>query len=230
MLTYETLVTILLSGAERAGLNIQFSQEQIDPHAMVRTFTMTCFPYGITDTRIEVPYATFAFSWDAALTAISVVGTETICDLYHDPDEVCVHNDLNCAYEAILELDAAYEIPLQETARRNVTSILATATALQQVSSELTTDQEPLDIEMLVQFTGTQSSFVNRITLRQQWILDEQLHDEDLLRKTLRAVCSEFGNILNELAGFDAPTLPIDSDDEETPRIDMRTYLRPPTA
>jgi hypothetical protein len=232
MLTYETVVTILLGGAERTGLNIQFSQEQIDPHAMIRTFNMTCLPSGAAEPRPELPFATLSFSWDAALTAISVMGSQNMCDLYHEPDDPCLHSDLGCAYALALEIDTVYEVPLSDGQRREIANVPTLARSLQIVTSEATQDHQPLDIEVQVHFTNTYHAFIGRVAARQQWVLDEALHEEDELSESFREICREIGTTLNALAGLETPhplTLE-DEDDEGEPLIDVRTYLRPPTA
>ena len=62
MLTYETIITTLIGEAERTGLNVQFSQEQIDPHTMTRSFTMTCLPTGVALPHPDVPFATLSYA------------------------------------------------------------------------------------------------------------------------------------------------------------------------
>ncbi|MBA3468272.1 MAG: hypothetical protein H0T53_01385 [Herpetosiphonaceae bacterium] len=229
MLTYETIITILLGGAERTGLNIQFSQEQIDPHTMSRTFSMTCLPTGVPEPRPDVPYATMSFIWDAALTAISVMGSESMCDLYHDPDETCPHNDLGCAYNAEIDIDVMYEIPLSDTQRREISNVPTLARSLQIITSESTHDQQPLDIDIQMQFTSTYHAFIGRVAARQQWTIDEPLHEEEDLQEVMREICRETVRTLNALAGFETPH-PLTLEDEAEPLIDVRTYLRPPTA
>lgn len=229
MLTYETLVTILIGEAERTGLNVQFSQEQLDPHTMSRTLNITCLPTGVAEPNMDVPFAVLSFTWDAALTAISVMGSDSLCDLYHDPDEQCLHDELGCAYDAELDLDIVYEVPLTDAQRRDIANVPALARSLQVTTSEATHDRQPLDVDIQMQFTSDYHAFVGRVTARQQWLVNEQLHEEDELREVMFGMCRETVRILNALAGFKTPT-PAVSEDEDDPQIDVRTYLRPPTA
>lgn len=243
MLTYETLVTALLGEAERVGLNIVFSQEQLDPHSLVRTFTMSCYPYGQAPDGELSPSATLSFSWSAALTALSVSGSDELCDLYHDPDEECIHNELGCAYEATLELAGLYEIPFPPSPNQQFNDAARVAKIMQDASAELTADRQPLEIDMNVHFTSRGQQLIVRLAVRQEWMLDEQLHDEAELRESLRGVCVEFGNMLHALLDYeDAPRYPLSEADrtaehadappepERESRRDPRTYLKPPTA
>jgi hypothetical protein len=230
MLTYETLVTILIGEAERTGLNVQFSQEQIDPHTMTRTFTMTCLPAGIMLPRPDIPFATLSFAWEAALTAISVMGSEALCDLYHDPDDPCTHADLGCAYDAMIEVNLMYEVPLSEQKRGDISNVPGLARSLQLITSEATHDRQPLHVDIQMQFTSDYHAFIGQVAARQEWVLDEALHDESDLREAFNEICRETNRTINALAGFDTPEQPAGNRDDEEPVIDMRTYLRPPTA
>src|SRR5918998_3164422 len=113
MLSYETISDALLDSAEQVGLNVWQSDEAIDPHALHRTFTMTCLPLGQGTPRPNSIQASISFRWDAAMTAISTVGTEALCERYHADNVACSHALLGCAYEATLELEVTYTLPVQ---------------------------------------------------------------------------------------------------------------------
>lgn len=230
MLTYETIITTLISEAERTGLNVQFSQEQIDPHTMTRSFTMTCLPTGVLLPRPDVPFATLSFAWEAALTAISVMGSESLCDMYHDPDEPCPHAEIGCAYDAMVDVAVMYEVPLSEAKRHEIGSVPSLARSLQLITSETTHDHEPLHIDIQMQFTSDYHAFIGQVAARQEWTLDEALHDETNLHEIFREICREMLRTINALAGFETSNTPFLPQDDDDPMIDLRTYLRPPTA
>ncbi|HEY1013775.1 MAG TPA: hypothetical protein VGE07_13775 [Herpetosiphonaceae bacterium] len=243
MLTYETVVTALLGEAERVGLNIVFSQEQLDPHSLVRTFTMNCYPYGMEPDGELSPSSTLSFSWSAALTALSVAGSDELCDLYHDPDEACVHSELGCAYEATLELTGLYEIPFPPSPNQQFNDAARVAKIMQEASAKLTGDRQPLPIDMNVHFTSRSQQIIARLSVRQEWVLDEQMHDEGELRESLGGICAEFGNMLHALLDYEeAPRYPLSEaaraaehaeeqpEPERESRLHSRTYLKPPTA
>ncbi len=239
MLTYESLVTLLLSGAEQTGLNIQFSQEQLDPHSMTRTFTLTCLPSGVREPRLNVPFATLSFTWDSALTALSVLGSDALCDMYHAPKEHCIHHDDGCAYEAMLDLNVVYDIPLSEEQRLNLAGIPVLARSVQALTAPLSRTKLPLDIDVQIQFTSSYQAFVGQVSGRQQWTLDSHLHDEDELREEMNALSQELRLTLNALAEFSPPSdedfedfdfdeFMLDESSEDL--LDLQTYLRPPAA
>lgn len=234
MLTYEAVVTVLISEAERAGLAIQFSQEQLDPHSLARTLSISCQPTKQRDQHMEHVVATISFTWDAALTAISVMGSDAICALYHDSDEPCLHAIEGCAYNVDLDFDLTYAIPLTEEQRFNVVNIPQLTEAIQSATKEKTFDFQPLDIDVQLHFTGEYMAFVGTVTGRQSWPFGEALHEEHELRQEIRDLMQNVSKVLDALQQFQAP-MPVLEDDAENEENELaslpdRTYLRPPTA
>lgn len=233
MLTYETIVTILLSEAERSGLNLQYSQEQLDPHTLSRTFTMTTLPAHISEPRLYVPFATLGFTWDAALTAISVQGSDAVCDVYHLPDEPCLHSDIGCAYEAALDIDASYEIPVSSTQRNDIREMQTFVQSVQALTRSIMPDEQALAMDVQMAWSPQGQATVSRVTAKQQWTIDEPLHDEADLHEVMRDICRELSITLLVLTGdspMPASEFEDDEDDDHDPLIDLRIYLRPPTA
>src|SRR4051794_10326770 len=112
MLSYETISDALLDSAEQAGLNVWQSDELIDPHSLQRTFTLTCLPLGQASPRPSSIQASIRFRWDSAMTAISTLGTEALCERYHGDNVACSHALVGCAYEATLALEVSYIVPI----------------------------------------------------------------------------------------------------------------------
>ena len=112
MLTYETISDALLDSAEQVGLNVWQSDEQLDPQTLTRTLTLNCLPQGEATPRASSLQASIAFKWDAAMTAISTMGTEALCERYHGDNVACSHSLIGCAYEATLTLEIGYTLPL----------------------------------------------------------------------------------------------------------------------
>jgi hypothetical protein len=229
MLTYENVVTHLLSAAEQAGLNIIFSQEQLDTHALVRTFSMTCLPRGSSEPDDQQPRAMLSFRWDPALTAISVLGSEGLCDLYHTPDEPCPHADLGCAYDASLDVEASYHVPTTSSYPSDVNGVIGMASGTRELLTLAVGHEEGVEVQAQLLFDEHGVS-VGRIEALQRWSLDDELHEADDLSGALSEVCQEVVNALEALAGHEAPHpshLPADDVEDYG---DGRTYLRPPTA
>ena len=107
MLTYETISDALLDSAEQVGLNVWQSDEQMDPQTLTRSLTLNCLPQGEVTPRASSLQASIAFKWDAAMTAISTIGTEALCEKYHGDNVACSHSLIGCAYEATLTLEIA---------------------------------------------------------------------------------------------------------------------------
>ncbi|HEY3228227.1 MAG TPA: hypothetical protein VGJ87_03345, partial [Roseiflexaceae bacterium] len=51
MLTYENFVAVLLGVIERTDLNVAYTQELLDTHALGRSLSITCLPDGLEDDR-----------------------------------------------------------------------------------------------------------------------------------------------------------------------------------
>src|SRR5687768_13044751 len=123
MLSYETISDALLDSAEQVGLNVWQSDEGIDPHSLERTFSMACLPPGQASPRPSSIQASVGFRWDAAMTAISTIGTEALCERYHGENVACSHALVGCAYEASLQLEVRYTIPYHRSVGDDLASL-----------------------------------------------------------------------------------------------------------
>ena len=232
MLTYETLVALLLSGAEQSKLAIRFSQEQYDPHALNRTFTITCIPRRAKPHQ-PAPTAVLSFTWDVAQAAVSILGSDTLCDMFHQPDEPCPHEAAGCSYEAFVDIDVVYEIPLTPEDQHDIAGVPLIAKAIQEITAELTYDEQPLEVDVQMRFTDHGQALVNRVAAHQQWTLDEELHDEQLLLRSMIDLCEEIAMLLDVLHHLHSDDTSINGDSEfpdYEDLSDLKTYLRPPTA
>ncbi|GIV96285.1 MAG: hypothetical protein KatS3mg057_0942 [Herpetosiphonaceae bacterium] len=229
MLTYENVVTLLLSASERQQLNIVLSQEQLDTHALVRTFMMTCLPRGTRDPNAFQPRVTVSFRWDPALTTISIIGSEGICDLYHAPDQSCPHADVGCAYDAMLEIEATYQIPIPEEHTEDIASVVGLAASTRDLLASTVDSSEDLEVRVQLVFDSGGAS-VSQLEAIQRWLIDDDLHEAETLGQTFAEICAEVAEALEALAGHEPPPPSLGSERDHDDLGDHLTYLRPPTA
>jgi hypothetical protein len=235
MLPYETISDALLDSAEQIGLNIWQSEEQLDPQTLTRTLTLSCLPSGEASPRSSSIQASITFKWDAALTAISTLGTEGICEKYHGDNVACSHTALGCGYEATLALEINYTIPLQITLDDDIQAMQRYASIVQDLHRSIVDHRNIVEINANVQLTNG----VMRLTHlkgKQRWIINSQLHELDDLQDVFEEACSEVRDMLLVLVDRflytgimeddDQLPLTLPIDDREVDRI----YLRPPTA
>ena len=233
MLSYETISDALLDSAEQVGLNVWQSDEAIDPHALHRTFTLTCLPPGQTTPRPNSIQASISFRWDAAMTAISTVGTEALCERYHGDNVTCSHTLVGCAYEAALALEVAYTIPIHMSLGNDMTMLPRLVRSVQEIHRGMIDHKNVVSVEATVQLVGGELR-ITRLKAQQVWSVGDPLHELDGLENVLEDACSEVRDLLMAVTDHFASSklpdldespvpLPVDFDDE-------RIYLRPPTA
>ncbi len=233
MLSYETISDALLDSAEQVGLNVWQSDEGLDPHSLERTFRMTCLPPGHASPRPSSIQASVGFRWDAAMTAISTIGTEGLCERYHGDNVACSHALVGCAYEATLALDVDYTIPINHTIGDDMTMLPRLVRAVQDSHRGMIDHNNVVSVEANVQFTAGVIR-VTQLKARQIWSVGDPLHELDSLEDVFEEACSEVRDLLVALMEYfgssrlpevdESPLpLPVDFDDE-------RIYLRPPTA
>ena len=235
MLTYETISDALLDSAEQAGLNVWQSDENIDPQTLNRSFTLNCLPQGEAIPRPSSLQASIAFKWDAAMTAISTMGTEAMCEKYHGDNVACPHNLMGCAYEATLTLEIGYTIPLNLNLDDDIGSVQRLARTIQDVHRSIVDHKNIVAIDANLHIEGTQVRLTH-LKAQQRWTVGDPIHELDSLEDVLEEACSEVRDMLlavhDRLSGaLDANidelsplTLPLDDNDDD------RIYLRPPTA
>ncbi len=236
MLSYETISDALLDSADEVGLNVWQSDEQLDPHTLLRTFALTCLPTGLTSPRPSALQVALRFRWDAALTAISTQGTDALCKLYHADSVPCSHELIGCAYEAKLGLEIVYTIPLALTLDEP-TTLLRTVRGLQDLHRTMIDHKNVIHVDSDLHASGTDLR-IRQLTARQTWSLGDALHDADGLNDLLEEVCSEVRDMLAALTLHFSGSARLPDLDEllELPlalSLDLdedRVYLRPPTA
>jgi hypothetical protein len=234
MLTYETISDALLDSAEQVGLNVWQSDEQIDPQTLNRSFTLNCLPQGEAVPRLSSLQASITFKWDAAMTAASTMGTEALCEKYHDDKVACSHSLIGCAYEATLTLEIAYTIPLNMNLDDDIDSLQRLARTIQDVHRSIVDHKNIIAVDANLHLEGYQVR-VTHFKAQQRWTIGDPIHELDNLEDVFEEACSEVRDMLlalNErISGTSATevdelsplTLPMDESDD-------RIYLRPPTA
>ncbi len=235
MLPYETISDALLDSAEQVGLNIWQSEEQLDPQTLTRTFTLKCLAPGEATPRASSIQAALTFKWDAAMTAISTMGTEAICEKYHGDGVSCSHTLMGCAYEATLTLEISYIIPLRIPIDRDVDILEQLARLVQELHRSMVDHDNivAVDADMRLEDGTVQ---LTHVKAQQHWMIGNPIHDLDDLQDVFEEACSEVRDMMLALvdrftysASTDADdhlplSLPIDDGSDE------RIYLRPPTA
>ena len=233
MLSYETISDAVLDSAEQVGLNVWQSNEVLDPHSLQRTFTLTCLPPGQGTPRPNSIQASLSFRWDAAMTAISTVGTEALCERYHSDNVACSHALVGCAYEASLALEINYTIPVHLSIGDDLAVLPRLVRSIQDMHRGMIDHKNVVNVEANVQFAGSEIR-ITQLKAHQVWTIGDPIHELDGLEDVLEDACSEVRDLLMALAGHlesaklpdvDAMPMPmrVDFDDE-------RIYLRPPTA
>ena len=233
MLSYETISDALLDGAEQAGLNVWQSDETLDPHSLQRTFTLTCLPLGQATPRSTSIQASITFKWDAAMTAISTVGTETLCERYHGENVACPHTLVGCAYESALALLVSYTIPIHMSLGADVGMLPRLVRSVQEMHRGMIDHKNVVNVEATVQFTGGDIR-ITQLKANQTWTVGDPIHELDGLEDVLEDACSEVRDLLLLLSEHFASAKLPDLDESPVPLPldfdDDRVYLRPPTA
>jgi len=235
MLTYETISDALLDSAEQVGLNVWQSDEQLDPQTLNRSFTLNCLPQGEAMPRPSSLQASIAFKWDAAMTAISTIGTDALCEKYHGDNVACSHSLLGCAYEATLTLEITYTLPLQINMSDDLTTVQRIARGVQDVHRSMIDHKNVVAVDANLHIEGS-AMRITEIKARQRWTVGDPIHELDGLEDVLEEACSEVRDMMIALADRfstsklgdvdDLPpiVLPPDTSDDD------RIYLRPPAA
>jgi len=226
MLTYETFVSVLLGVIERSGLNIAYTQELLDTHALGRSLSITCLPDGARDERgFQEPAlrAVVAFRWSPEFTVFSLRGADSLDNIERFVDERLFAQPRG---GPAMEIEATYHLPVPEE-HRDTRGLAALAHAVQELHGSLVDGDEVVRVDSLISFGPGGAARVQSVTAQRAWSLDEALYDQDLLALTCEELCAELHAMLQLLyAHFGA------IDESGTP--DMlagdRRYLKPPTA
>jgi hypothetical protein len=227
MLTYENVVSILLGAIERTGLNVAYTQELLDTHALGRSLSITCLPDEAEDDNSpeEPPLrAVISFRWSPEFTVFSLRGGDSLDNIERFVDErLFSHSRANPS----LDVEVTYHLPL---ANEHDTSVLPViAHLVQSLHSTLVNEHHVMRVDSLLSFDPGSGARVRAITALRIWSLDEALYDVELLSLTFEELCTELHAMLELLyTEFEQPSgTPLDS--PGTLPIDRR-YLKPPTA
>lgn len=227
MLTYENLVAILFGCAERTGLNIAYTQELLDTHALGRSLSITCLPDGFEDDRspTEPPLrAVIVFRWSPEFTVFSLRGSDTL-----DSIERLVDERLSQSQSGIsLDVEVIYTLPLTSD-QHDLEALPLLVDSLHTMNAELAFSDVPFRVESQLLFLPNRPPRVQELTAHRVWSLDEALYDSDLLNDTFDQLCLELKTMLEALVKFFPLAHTSDRNAKATELADRR-YLKPPTA
>ncbi len=231
MLTYENFVAILLGSIERTMLNVAYTQELLDTHALGRSLSITCLPEGIEDDRgpQEPPLrAVITFRWSPEFTVFSLRGDNSLDDI-----ERLVDERLNQAQSGpSLDVEVTYTIPLTAEQQRDISLLPSLAHLIQEIHETLTTAGNIVRVHTDISFVVGRAPRVQSVTAHQVWSVDEALYDVELLSDTFDEMCAELHDLLEALAHHfltsKVPERGSGSNGDNLPGD--RRYLKPPTA
>lgn len=231
MLTYENFVAILLGSIERTMLNIAYTQELLDTHALGRSLSITCLPEGLEDDRgpQEPPLrATICFRWSPEFTVFSLRGDESLDNIERFVDE-----RMNQAHIGpSLDVEVTYTIPLTPEQQRDITFLPSLSHEIQELHRALASSDNIVRVDAQLSFAPGRAPRVQNVTAHQIWSVDEALYDAELLSDTFDELCLELRTLLSVLTEHFANT----KDDEHGSNgsgdnsSGDRRYYKPPTA
>lgn len=230
MLTYENFVAVLLGSIERTMLNVAYTQELLDTHALGRSLSITCLPDGSEDDRgpQEPPLrAIISFRWSPEFTIFSLRGDDSLDDI-----ERLVDERLNQTQGGpSLDVDVMYTIPLTAEQQRDVSHLPAMAHFIQKLHHSLTGSDNPMQVTSELLFVVGRTPRAQNVTAHQVWSIDEGLYDVELLSDTFDELCAELHDLLESLAEH----FGIAGSNERNPggsgdTSGDRRYYKPPTA
>ncbi|MFV9503297.1 MAG: hypothetical protein AB4911_01895 [Oscillochloridaceae bacterium umkhey_bin13] len=229
MLTYETFVAVLLGAIERAGLNLAYTQELLDTHALGRSLSITCLPDGMEDDLGPVEpslRAVIAFRWSPEFTVFSLRGGDSLDDIERLVDERLF---AQARSGPSLDLEITYHLPLDTKMQHEVAALPVLAHVIQDLHSALVEEPEAIvRVDSTVVFHPGGAAYVHSLTALRIWSLDEALYDHDLLAITFEGLCTELRAMLGLLANHFLPDEPERLPYEGLPS--ERRYFKPPTA
>lgn len=228
MLTYENFVSVLLGTIERAGLNIAYTQELLDTHALGRSLSITCLPDGVEDIigPQEPPLrAVVAFRWSPEFTVFSLRGVESLDNIERFVDERLF---AQARGGPSLDVEVSYHLPLSAERQHDVSTLPIIAHAVQELHSSLVDEADTMRVDSLLSFGPGGAARVQSVTALRMWSIDEALYDADLLALTFEELCAELHAMLELLNAQFGPA------DDVQPGLEGiaadRRYLKPPTA
>lgn len=230
MLTYENFVAVLLGVIERTDLNVAYTQELLDTHALGRSLSITCLPAGIEDDRApeEPPLrAVLAFRWPPEFTVFSLRGS-----LPDGFDGIVDERILASRAGVGIDIDLTYTLPLVSEQSYDLASLPQLTRAIYELHSSVVPGGEnPVRVEVLLGFTEGRQPRIQALTLRQAWPIGDALFDTELLGDIFGELCAEIRDVLEALAEvylIEPGDHRAVSEPDEV--VEDRRYLKPPTA
>ncbi len=229
MLTYENFVAVLLGAIERANLNVAYTQELLDTHALGRSLSITCLPRGVEDDRApeEPPLrAVIAFRWSPEFTVFSLRGGPP--DAF---DGIVDERILATTAGLGLEIDMTYTLPL--VSEQNLGVLPQVSRAVQELHASVAPDSEnPVRVDVLLSFSQGHPPRIQSLTLNQIWPIADALFDADLLSDIFDDLCTELSHVLEALAEvyLTDPRVEQRASPQADDPLEDRRYLKPPTA
>lgn len=231
MLTYENFVAVLLTAIEQTDLNIAYTQELLDTHALGRSLSITCLPRGVEDDRApeEPPLrAVIAFRWSPEFTVFSLRGGPS--DTF---DGIVDERIFASAAGVGLEIEVTYTLPLVADSVGDLATLPQIARAVHELyASAAPSSENPLRVDVALSFMPGQGPRIKSLTIHQIWPIGDALFDSDLLTDIFEELCGELRDVLDALAEVyvaeprQSPPPAEDADEV----LSERRYLKPPTA
>jgi hypothetical protein len=230
MLTYENFVAVLLAAIEQTDLNIAYTQELLDTHALGRSLSITCLPQGVEDDRApeEPPLrAVISFRWSPEFTVFSLRGGPP--DSF---DGVVDERILASPAGLGLDIDVTYTLPLTADPVYDLGAVSQIARAIHELYASAVPDgQNPVRVEAALAFPQGQAPRIASLALVQTWPLGDALFDAELLAEIFADLCGELRDVLEALAEVYLPDARVSpSAAVEADEVAERRYLKPPTA
>ncbi|HEX8158820.1 MAG TPA: hypothetical protein VF526_15655, partial [Solirubrobacteraceae bacterium] len=212
-------------------LNVAYTQELLDTHALGRSLSITCLPQGVEDDRApeEPPLrAVIAFRWSPEFTVFSLRGGPP------DHFDGIVDERILASRAGVgLEVDVTYALPLISDQTRDLAALAQVTRAMQELHSSVApTAENPVRADVVLSFAPGLPPRVHSLTLHQVWPIGDALFDADLLADIFDDLCTELHDVLEALAEIylteprDIPASMSEVDDT----FEDRRYLKPPTA
>jgi hypothetical protein len=227
MLTYENFVSVLLSVIERCRLNIAYTQELLDTHALGRSLSITCLPDGVVDDNrpVEPPLrAVLTFRWSPEFTVFSLRGADSLDNIERFVDERLFAQRVDTPS---MDIEMTYHLPVPDD-QRDIRALSALAHTIQELHGTLVEEDEVVRVDSVISYGPGGAPRLQSVSAQRIWSIDEALYDADLLAVTFEELCAELHAMLQLLhANFAPPeeeAAPGDAD------LTDRRYLKPPTA
>ena len=231
MLTYENFVAVLLTAIERTELNIAYTQELLDTHALGRSLSITCLPRGIEDDRApeEPPLrAVISFRWSPEFTVFSLRGG--LPDTF---DGIVDERILASSAGVGLEIEVTYTLPLVADPSGDLGALPQIAHAVHELyASAAPASENPIRVDLGMSFLPAQGPRIKALTIHQSWPIGDALFDAELLNDIFEDLCAELRDVLDALAEvyLHEPHEGQPATAEADDLLAERRYLKPPTA